>query len=135
MSIIKIRAALETALNSVSPALSTAWENVNFTPTAGTPYQAVFIQFAEPDNSTMGSGFYTELGVMTVRLCYPMQTGTLTAATRAELLRTTFRRGNTFTKDGVSVLIQRTPEIVPGEIDGDRFVLTVKIRFYANIHT
>jgi hypothetical protein len=134
MSVIKIRQALEVALNAMSPALATAWENVNFTPTAGTAFQVVNFIFAEPDNATMGSGFYTERGTMQIRLCYPTQTGTLNAATRAELLRTTFKRGNTFTKDAVRVIIQRTPEIATGYIEGDRFILTVKIRFYANIN-
>jgi hypothetical protein len=39
MSLIAIRAALESALNGMSPALSTNWENTAFVPVQGTPYQ------------------------------------------------------------------------------------------------
>ena len=41
MSIVAIRTALETKLNTITPALSTAWENVLFTPVAGTAYHQV----------------------------------------------------------------------------------------------
>ena len=39
MSVVKVKAALETALNGMT-ALATAWENVAFTPVAGTPCAA-----------------------------------------------------------------------------------------------
>ncbi len=131
MSAVKIKAALETALNGMA-ALSTNWENAAFTPVAGTPYQQVNILFAEPDNAEYGRT-YRELGYMQIRLMYPLQVGAVTAITRAELIRSTFYRGASFTASGVTVVIERTPEIGAGIVDGDRWALTVKIRFYANI--
>lgn len=132
MSVVKIRAALETALNAMSPALSTAWENAAFTPVAGTAYQQVNILFAAPDNMEFGSR-HRELGYMQVRLMYPQAVGTSTVAARAELIRTTFYRGASFTNGGVTVIVEKTPEVGAGTIDGDRFVIPVKIRFFANI--
>lgn len=132
MSVVSIRAALETALNGMSPALSTEWENVAFAPVAGTPYQIVNVLFAEPENVEYGAR-HREVGYMQVKLMYPLQTGTATAAARAQLLRTTFERGNTFTSGGVTVMISRTPEIQPGTTEGDRYAINVIIRFYANI--
>lgn len=132
MSVVSIRAALETALNGMSPSLSTAWENVAFSPVAGTPYQIVNVLFAEPENAEYGSR-HREVGYMQVKLMYPLQTGTATAAARAQLLRTTFERGNTFASGGVTVMISRTPEIQPGTTEGDRYAINVIIRFYANI--
>jgi hypothetical protein len=51
---------------------------------------------------------------------------------RAELIRTTFKRGNAFTASGVTTTIEKTPEIGPAMLDDDRYVLPVRVRFYAN---
>jgi len=37
------------------------------------------------------------------------------------------------TNAGVNVTIEQTPEISAGSADGDRWVISVRIRFYANI--
>lgn len=132
MSVVKIRTALETALNSMSPAVSTAWENVAFTPVAGTAYQRVDVLFAEPANEEYGAG-HREQGYMQVKLMYPLQVGTGTVAARAELIRTTFYRGASFTSGGVTVIVERTPEVSPGSVEGDRYAIPVKVRFFANI--
>lgn len=132
MSIISVRIALETALSGMSPALSTAFENTKFTPVAGTPYQLVHLLLASPDNSEFGSR-HREQGYMQVKLMYPLQAGTAEVAARAELIRSTFKRGNTFSNGGVTVVIDKTPEIVPGTVEGDRYAVAVKVRFFANI--
>ena len=133
MSIVKVRAALETALNGMSPALSTAWENNAFVPPVSTtPYQKAFVMPATPDNPEYGSS-YSENGIFQVTLMFPLQTGTNAVAERAELLRTTFFRGASFINSGVTVNITRTPEISAGTVDGDRFSVPVKIRFSAFI--
>ena len=130
MSAVKIKAALETALNGMT-ALSTAWENAPFIPVAGTAYQQVNILLAEPENVEYGRT-HRELGYMQIKLMYPLQVGSVTAITRAELIRSTFYRGASFTSSGVTVIIERTPEIGAGSVEGDRWAINVKIRFYAN---
>ena len=133
MSAIKIRAALEVALNAMSPSLSTAWENQAFTPPAATvAFQVVHIMNAQPSHAECGRN-YQQLGYMQVRLMYPLQIGSSTATTRAELLRTTFYRGATFTASPVNVLITDTPEIMPGQVEDGRYAVVVRIRFRANI--
>lgn len=132
MSVVKIRAALSTALNSMSPALATAWENGAFKATPGTAFQEVNMLFAAPVNDEMSSR-HQEIGYMQVKLMYPLQAGTNAAETRAELIRTTFKRGYTFTYSGVTALITDTPEISPGSVEGDRYALPVKIKFTAQI--
>lgn len=133
MSSVLIRAALESGLNAMSPALATAWENVAFTPpTTSTPYQSVSILFATPDNASYGSG-YREQGFMQIDLMYPQQNGPAAAYARAELIRTTFARGETFTSGAVSVIVDRTPEILAGRNEGGRYVLPVRVRFFANL--
>jgi hypothetical protein len=131
MSAVKIKAALETALNSMT-ALATAWENTPYTPVTGTAYQQVNILFAEPDNIEFGSR-HRELGYMQIKLMYPLLNGSVNAITRAELIRTTFFRGASFASGGVTVIIDRTPEISAGSVEGDRWAIPVKIRFFSNV--
>lgn len=131
--VVNIRSALESALNAMSPALLTSFENVSFTPPVSTvPYQVCNLLFAEPENIEYGSG-HRENGYLQIRLMYPLQIGTSTINARAELIRTTFYRGASFSNSGVNVVINKTPEVSPGAVDGDRFSIIVKVRFFANI--
>lgn len=136
MSVEKVRAALEVALFAMTPALATEWENQSFTkPAVGTPWQSVKFIFIPPDNSAMGSSYHQERGVMQVVLHYPAGTRVHAAAARAELIRTTFARGATFTNSGVTTLIEATPHIGQGMSDtlNNEWVLPVRVRFKADI--
>lgn len=134
MSLSLVRAALETALNAILPALATAWQNVKYDPVPGTPYQAVYLLPAEPENPTMGDTFHRERGIFQVSLFYPLLAGPGAAETRAELIRTAFYRGASFTSGTVTVRIDRTPEVGQGRADEDRWHVPVKIRYFAEIH-
>lgn len=131
MSAVLIRAALETALAAMSPSLGTAWENTPYTPVQGAPYQRVHLMLAEPDNPEIGR-MTRDHGFLQVSLAYPLGAGPAAAATRAELIRDTFYRGRTFTASGLSVMIEKTPEIIPASTEPDRYVIIVRIRFFAN---
>lgn len=133
MSILSVRAALETKLNSITPSIATSYENVAFTPVAGTAYQSCYVMPATPDNSTLGSGFYREQGIFQVSLFYPQQAGAGIAEARAELIRTAFKRGTVLTSGSVKVQINDTPSIGQGRVDGDRWMVPVKIRWTAGI--
>lgn len=132
MSLIYVRAALETKLNGITPALATVWENTPYTPVSGTAYQNVWLLPAQPGNPTMGDGFYREQGILQINLMYPLQAGTATAAARAELIRTAFKRGTSMTSGGITVKIDSTPEISQGRVDGDRWSVPVKIRWWSD---
>ncbi len=155
MSLVAVRRALETALDGISPALATAWENLKFTPTPGTPYQRVNLLAAPPLNPEMG-GFVQERGFMQVALAYPLEGGPGAALARAETIRATFKRGTSFTApanepDGVTLdldfttetysawepfivttTVANTPEIAPALFEDDRYVVPVRVPFYAN---
>ena len=133
MSIVNIRAALETRLNAISPSLATAWESVPYTPVTGTPFQQVNLLLNEAENPTLGDGMYRVTGFLQVLLCYPPGVGAKAAATRAELVRDWFPRGLGLSSGGQSVLIDRTPSIAPALIDGDRYRVPVSIYFTADI--
>lgn len=132
MSQALIRAALETAVAAIAPPLSTANENVPFTPVADVPYQEVFVLFATPDNPEIGPVFI-ERGMLQVNLQYPKGQGSGVAAARAKLLRDAFPFGSSLTNGGVTVNITKTPEIASGRATDDRWMLPVKIPFTAFI--
>lgn len=124
MSVNSIRAELETVLNSITPGFATAWENVSFTPSEGVPYQRVNFLFANPDDYSINTE-YSQSGYMQVALFYPLQAGSKDALTYAQLIRDTFKIGNTY----AGVIINKTPEIGAARIDGDRYMVPVFVRF------
>lgn len=133
MSSVSIRAALEGALNGMSPTLATAWENVPYTPTVGTAYQRVHLLLADPEMVEMSGRIHRERGFMQVTLCYPQSTGPNAAQARAELIRATFYAGREFTSGGITVRVEKTPEIAPAMIEDDIYQTPVRIRFYAHV--
>jgi len=135
MSLRSIRDALEARLAAMSPSVAIAYENVSFTPTAGTPYQRVNLLPANPDNRVHGSRTYFEIGVFQITLCYPSGTGPADAEERAALVRTQFKRGTTVVDGSVSTLVTNTPRVAVGFIDGDRFCIPVSVPFQAQITT
>lgn len=133
MSLAAVRIALETKLLNMSPTLATAWENSPYTPVVGTPYQQVWLLPATPANPTFGDDYYREQGLFQMTLLYPLQTGPAAAMARAELIRTAFKRGTSMTSGTVTVIVDKTPEIGVGRIDGDRWAVPVKVPWHADI--
>jgi hypothetical protein len=133
MSQIEIRQALEKALDSITPQISTAWENRVFEATEDVPYQRVHLMPAQPLNPEIGvGGFFQEQGIFQISLCYPLNNGPKDADARAELYRTVFYQGSQFTKGQTKVQVTRTPAISLGKADGDRWIVTLKIIYVAN---
>lgn len=135
MSRAAIRGALQSWLAGMSPALATAWENVEFTPAQGAPYQRVNLLAADPDNTTQGSAMFIEVGVLQVTLTYPAGSGYVAAEARAEAVRSRFKRGTTLTQDGVRVHITRTPSIAPAIQEPGWYSIPISIRWQAFITT
>src|SRR4030066_1318488 len=133
MSITAVRQALEVALFAMTPAIATAYDNFPYTPVTNTPYQRVTLVPSLPDNATFGDGHYQERGLLFIELHYPINNGSVTAATRAELIRTTFKRGASFTNGGVTVVIEKTPENGQGMVLDAFWVLPIRVRSYAEV--
>lgn len=131
MSNDAVRKALETHLNAMAPALATAWQNVQFTPAAGVPYQSADLLLGAPENPAYGA-YYREVGVFQVSLMYQQGTGPGAADARAKAIRDWFKRGTTLVADGIEVVVQRTPTIASGYADGDRWRVPVSIPFFAS---
>lgn len=112
----------------------TAWENMYFPVQANrVPYQKVQLMPARPDDVTMGRGYRREIGIFQVTLVYPLQLGTGDAYARAELIRSTFPRGASFTNSGIVVHIDKTPEIMGAMINDEAYMLPVRVYYYADI--
>ncbi len=134
MSNLNIKAAIETRVSQLVPSLPTLFENSNYSPVKGQPFQEVWLLFSKPENPTFGDNFYRQRGYMQVDLRYPTNTGGGDAGLRAELLRDWFPRGLSLEAGGVTTIVENTPEISNGVIEGDRYVIRVRVRFYANIY-
>lgn len=133
MSVVTIRAALEGALAAMLPALAAAWENAEYVPTPGTAHQRVYLLLAQPQMLEMSQNLHRERGYMQVSLFYPIGAGPSAAATRAELIRSTFYAGRDLVSSGTTVTIDGTPEIAPAMVEDDFYVLPVKVRFYSHV--
>lgn len=132
MSQVLIAKAFEDRL-ALMTALSTARDNVDFTPTVGIPYQDVTLLPASPNNDTQGASHYKELGLFQVLLCYPKGAGAGLARARAELTKTHFKRGTTMLESGLRIVVMQTPTISPAFIDGDRYKVPISIFYQADI--
>lgn len=135
MSQLAIRNALENALAAAAPSIDLVHENQEYSPIAGTPYLEIYVLFATPANPTMGDGFYQELGLMQVNVMFPTKAGTADASAQAQVIRDAFKRGMSFTDSGITVQIDKTPEISGGTVDGDHWKTILKAPFHADVFT
>jgi hypothetical protein len=133
MSLVLIRKALETAVNNITPAIPTVFENTVYDPDADVNYQRVAILFGPPNNQEYGRN-YQEQGVLNINLFYNKAVGSNESDLRLELLRSVFFRGASFTSGGVTVTINTTPETLPGYNDGEFYVRPFRVNFYSNLY-
>ncbi len=135
MSDLAVRRALETRLLTMTPAISTAFENVAFTPTQGTPYQRANMLPAAPDNTMLGPREWMEIGIFQVTLFYPQGAGSAEAQTRAEAVRAQFKRGTTVSHGGLATVITHTPAKAAAYSADGWYVVPISIRYQACIAT
>lgn len=133
MSDLAVRRALETRLLAMSPALPCAMENVAFTPTQGTAYQRANMLPAAPDNTMLGPREWMEIGIFQVTLFYPQGAGSAEAQTRAEAVRSHFKRGTTLSHSGVTTIITHTPAKAAGFVSDGFYAVPISIRYQACI--
>lgn len=142
MSLVSIRAALEVPLAALTPTIKTAWQRKGFDPAkdvpADQPYQRAELLYADAENNE-NTANWTELGYLQVTLCYPVESdvtpgGSAAVESRIDLMRTVFKRKASFTHGGITVMIHRTPKLLPPYKDGARDCQPVRIPFYAHIN-
>lgn len=133
MALSNIKKALEKHLALLTPALSTAYESVSFSPVQGVPYQRVYTIPRRPENPTIGDSYYREVGEFQIFLAYPNNKGSGEILARAELVQQHFARGTTLTEGGLDINIMRTPQIAGSTISGDRIMVPVIIQYSAGV--
>lgn len=126
---MSIRSALENHLATMSPSLSTEYENVSFTPVAGTPYQSVKMLYAGIDDLAVTNDLRRDQGIFQVTLFYPSGVGSKACEDRAKLIRSHFTNGLKLYHGGDEVRIAKTADIkVMGNM-ADRFVIVISIEW------
>lgn len=133
MTVAKIRAALETRLTSITPAVPTAFENSTFTPTAGVIYQRAKLLPNTPADGQVSSSIYFERGIFQVTVCAPIGGGPGACEARAQIVKDAFKRGTSVAHGGVTVIITNAPTVSSAIIDGDRFCIPVSMSYQSQI--
>lgn len=127
MSIIKIQAALEKKLATLTPKLATAYENTAFSPVTGTPYQRVNLLVNRPVDHAFTLDVTEERGIFQVTLMYPPGTGRGEAQARAEAIRALFKPPQILAEGGVKITLTSTVQIGSGAPSGERWMVPLSI--------
>jgi len=132
VSTVSIQAALEVAVDSINPALPTAWRNDSFNPTKDVAWQRVTFLDGSPENIVVDAS-YRDKGLMRISLFHPLRIGTAEAGRRFDLIKQTFKRKTVFTKDSINVITKGTPKKVSEGRDIDWWATIIDVSFYADI--
>lgn len=113
----------------------TASQNTSYQVVQGVPYQLLFVTTFKPEEPTQGGGYYREHGVFQVTLVYPVGIGVGAIMARAELIRSSFKKGTALVNGGVTTVISDTPEFGYLQGSSDSIELPVKIWYRADIYS
>ena len=126
----EIYRAFEAKLNTITPLLSTAFENAPFSPVNNVPYQELFLIPAMNDDEFRDG--YLAKGIFQINLKYPVGKGTKDILDRVKLYLDNFKIGTTLTKDGIVTNIDRTPTAKSLGVIGDRLCYAISITYWAD---
>ena len=124
--------ALTKHLNAMTPTMSIAWENVNFTPTNGIAHLETWLLPIPTQPITLGPAYWEEFsGIFQVTCVYPAGRGTNDAKTKAAAIKTRFKRGTSFTYNTLTVKIKQAyPESGYYSEDGSWYRVPVSIVYW-----
>ena len=125
-----IRAALETALSSVTDLPSVGWENVQFSPTTGQPYVKPRLIPTRREPAVRGTNpqmFYQ--GIFRVECYVPEDVGPSAGDDLADKIMEAFEATTDVSYSGTIVSI-RYAEREMAEIDGPFYMIPVNIGWY-----
>lgn len=128
---IEIENAFRIKLNTISPVIATAYENVPFTPTNNVPYQELSLLPSYNDSEYINDKQYISYGLVQITLKYPTTKGSKDILDRVKLYMNNFVRGDTLTNGGISIKIRSTPVAVNLGTIGDRYVYAISINYKA----
>ena len=129
---IEIKNAFEIKLNTITPLISTAYENTPFSPVNNVPYQELFLIPAMNDNIFIDNPGYLSYGIFQITLKYPTGKGTKDILYRVKLYLDNFKSGDILTKDGIETNIQGSPTVKNLGVVGDRICYAISINYMAH---
>jgi hypothetical protein len=135
MAILEIKRAAERHLNSMTPALPTGWENVNFDPPENQMYQRVQFIIQTPEDPVFGTGFHRERVTMQIFVVGAINKGTSEVLSRAALIRDRFKKGLVLVEDEIKIHVLRTAQISGTSITSDRVICPVIIELVAEVYS
>lgn len=129
-----IRSALTARLQSLSGLPSVAWENVSFTPTAGSMYLKPSFLPGEPIQAELGTnGQNMHTGLYQISVFAPAGAGVASVNTMVNTICDHFKRMTDLTYGGVTVrLIKAFPSPMMQETGWIQIPITVMWRAYAS---
>jgi hypothetical protein len=132
MSLPDLKKALNTKLASLSPSIATQWQNMQYDPVEGTPWQRATVRSNpnHPLGITEGSG-RRWTGEFYIVLFYPRGKGSGAADARAQALMNHFTRGLNLVTTTMTVVILE-PFVMTAVDEPNWFRLPVQIPFFAN---
>lgn len=124
--------AIERKLNTLTPSLPTAYENVKFNPPS-TTYLRLQYSVQRPDDPVFNKFYYREQLEAQIFVCDQLNIGSSNATSIAESIRKLFDKGTHLVEDGYSIQVLRTPQIAGSATTQDRFVIPVLISFVIEV--
>lgn len=132
--ILNIKKALERRLMSMTPAIDTGFEGVEFNPPVNTMYQRCQFMIMPPADPVFGVGYHREQLQLQVFIADIKGQGTRNLIGRAEMLRSTFPKGLYLMEGTTKIFILRTPQIGSVSTVQDRIIIPVIIPVIAEVY-
>ena len=133
-AIQNIKRAAERLLLTITPAIPTAFEGVDFDPPPGM-YQRCQFRIDDPTDPTFPAGYHRENIEFQVFISGLKGEGTADVLTRADLIRQTFYKSLTMTEGSTRIYILRTPKIGSAIPIQDRLIVPVLISLSAEVYS
>lgn len=135
MSVQIIKKLCRLHLAELIPALPTAYEGMPFEVPSSGLYQRLQFVVQQPDDPTLGLGYYRERLEMQLFIVGPAGVGTSEVDTYAEQLRLHFRKGTVMVQDSIRVHVLRTPKISGTAVVQNRVMIPVLIDIVGEIYS
>ena len=128
MSQKEIKVALDKAIGLLSGHIQTEYENIAFTPTAGTPYQQLHFLPAPSTSIEISGEASIHRGIYQITLKYPVNRGVNPPLDKAESIIKAFPKSRVLVEND-TVVICELPVYRKLGVDGDRYIYAVSIEY------
>src|SRR5574343_108068 len=130
-SILATKRAVERLVSSLG--YPVAYEEVNFDAPDGIWLRVMF-RVDDPDEPTLGTGYYRENIKGFIFVSGPKGKGTAQVITVAEQIRTLLDKGSTLIESGTEILVLKKPQIAGTAPTDSHVVCPVIVDFSVNVY-